>query len=162
MGLLAMAARSGGMPAPVPPTPAAGAAAPPPPPPRPEFIAAAAAAKRFSGCPPDEGAETAGTGAAGTDDASEVATGAAAGGVDGASADPAGAGGASSPPRSPGMPYKTRVRGSAGAWGEKRRISERTVMRYSTARSGLLNDARRAFMTWSFSKPISIILEMAD
>lgn len=35
-------------------------------------------------------------------------------------------------------------------------------MRYSTARSGLLNDARRAFNTSSRSKPISTMLAMAD
>lgn len=35
-------------------------------------------------------------------------------------------------------------------------------MRYSTARSGLLKDARRAFITSSRSKPISTMLAMAD
>lgn len=35
-------------------------------------------------------------------------------------------------------------------------------MRYSTARSGLLNDARSAFITSSRSKPISHMLAIAD
>jgi len=50
---------------------------------------------------------------------------------------------------------------------EKRLIQEKlkrklTLMRYSTARSGLLNEARRAFMTCSRSNPMSIMLAIAD
>jgi hypothetical protein len=37
-----------------------------------------------------------------------------------------------------------------------------TVIKYSTARSGLLKLARKALITWSRSKPISIMLLIAD